>query len=175
MEITDIVAPIAGVALDDEAACATAGVLDTTPSVTWKAGGNEATGTAESDIIYTASVTLSLSEDFMWENTATATVNGKNATSITENNDNTVTITYEFPAAGKDRLVSITAPQSISVANGTAYDAMNLPDTVSIVTEGNTVSTANVFVEPSSLNSLVSTVAPCGSKIVQTSSFSDTI
>jgi len=144
LEITDIVAPIAGVALDDEAACATAGVLDTTPSVTWKADGNEATGTAESDIIYTASVTLSLSEDFMWENTATATVNGKNATSITENNDNTVTITYEFSAAGKDRLVSITEPQSISVANGTTYDAMNLPDTVSIVTEGNTVTTANV-------------------------------
>jgi len=144
LEVTDLAAPVAGVTLDDEAACATAGVLDTTPSVTWKADGNEATGTAESGIVYTASVALRLSGDFMWENTATATVNGKNATSITENNDNTVTITYEFPAAGKDRLVSITAPQSISVANGTAYDAMNLPDTVSIVTEGNTVSTANV-------------------------------
>ena len=44
----------------------------------------------------------------------------------------------------KDKLTSITAPQAITVANGTAYDAMNLPATVSIVTEGNTVSSAPV-------------------------------
>lgn len=47
-------------------------------------------------------------------------------------------------ATAKDKLTSITAPQAITVANGTAYDAMNLPATVSIVTEGNTVSSAPV-------------------------------
>ena len=47
-------------------------------------------------------------------------------------------------ATAKDKLTSITAPQAITVANGTAYDAMNLPATVNIVTEGNTASSAQV-------------------------------
>lgn len=49
-----------------------------------------------------------------------------------------------FLATAKDRLISITTPQAITVANGTAYSDMNLPEQVNIVTEGNTVSSASV-------------------------------
>ena len=43
-----------------------------------------------------------------------------------------------------DKLISITAPASIIVDNGTAYDAMKLPTQVDIVTEGDTVNKADV-------------------------------
>lgn len=43
-----------------------------------------------------------------------------------------------------DKLISITAPASIIVDNGTAYDAMKLPTQVDIVTEGGTVNKADV-------------------------------
>lgn len=43
-----------------------------------------------------------------------------------------------------DKLISITAPASITVANGTAYKDMNLPAQVGIVTGGSTVNKADV-------------------------------
>lgn len=53
-------------------------------------------------------------------------------------------VVYAVEATDKDKLVSITAPNSITVANGTAYDAMNLPSEVKIVTEGHTITSAPV-------------------------------
>ena len=53
-------------------------------------------------------------------------------------------VVYAVEATDKDKLVSITAPNSITVANGTAYDAMNLPSEVKIVTEGHTITGAPV-------------------------------
>lgn len=54
-------------------------------------------------------------------------------------------ITMETPFfSSKDKLISITAPASITVANGTAYKDMNLPAQVGIVTEGGTVNKADV-------------------------------
>ena len=44
----------------------------------------------------------------------------------------------------KDKLLSITTPSPITVPNGTSYEDMNLPDTVEIETEGNTVTSASV-------------------------------
>ena len=52
--------------------------------------------------------------------------------------------TFVYTINLPEKLISITAPQSITVANGTAYADMNLPTTVTIVTEGNTVTTADV-------------------------------
>ena len=93
---------------------------------------------------YTASITLTADTDYEFTDSTTATVLGNSATSVTKNADGTLTVTYAFPATAKDKLTSITAPQAITVANGTAYDAMNLPATVNIVTEGNTASSAQV-------------------------------
>ena len=138
--ITDIDTPVPNTALDTEASCTTEGVKSTTPQITWTPSDT----TAGYNKSYTASVTLTADTGYEFTDSTTATVLGNNATSITKNTDGTLTVTYDFPATAKDKLISITAPQAITVANGTAYDAMNLPATVNIVTEGNTVSSAPV-------------------------------
>ena len=138
--ITDIATPVSNTALDTEASCATTGVSSTTPQITWTSSDT----TAGYNTSYTASITLTATTGYEFIDSTTATVSGNNATSITKNTDGTLTVTYDFPATAKDRLISITTPQAITVANGTAYSDMNLPEQVNIVTEGNTVSSASV-------------------------------
>lgn len=138
--ITDIATPVSNTALDAEASCVIEGVSSTTPQITW----TPSDSTAGYNTSYTASITLTAATGYEFTDSTTATVLGNNATSITKNTDGTLTVTYDFPATAKDKLISITAPQAITVANGTAYDAMNLPATVNIVTEGNTESSAPV-------------------------------
>ena len=138
--ITDIETPVANTTLDTSASCVTTGVSSTTPQITW----TPSNSTAEYNTSYTASITLTADTGYKFVDSTTATINGNTATSVNKNTDGTLTVTYAFPATAKDKLVSITSPQAITVANGTAYDAMNLPATVSIVTEGNTVSSAPV-------------------------------
>lgn len=138
--ITDIETPVSNTALDTEASCATTGVSSTTPQITWTSSDI----TAGYNTSYTASITLTATTGYEFIDSTTATVLGNNATSITKNTDGTLTATYDFPATAKDRLISITTPQAITVANGTAYSDMNLPEQVNIVTEGNTVSSASV-------------------------------
>lgn len=138
--ITDIATPVSNTALDAEASCVTEGVSSTTPQITW----TPSDSIAGYNTSYTASITLTAATGYEFTDSTTATVLGNNATSITKNTDGTLTVTYDFPATAKDKLISITAPQAITVANGTAYDAMNLPATVNIVTEGNTESSAPV-------------------------------
>ena len=138
--ITDIDTPVANTALDTSASCTTTGVSSTTPQITWTPNDT----TAGYNTSYTASITLTADTDYEFTDSTTATVLGNSATSVTKNADGTLTVTYAFPATAKDKLTSITAPQAITVANGTAYDAMNLPATVNIVTEGNTASSAQV-------------------------------
>ena len=138
--ITDIETPVSNTALDTEASCVTTGVSSTTPQITWTSSDI----TAGYNTSYTASITLTATTGYEFIDSTTATVSGNNATSITKNTDGTLTVTYDFPATAKDRLISITTPQAITVANGTAYSDMNLPEQVNIVTEGNTVSSASV-------------------------------
>lgn len=138
--ITDIETPVSNTSLDTEASCATTGVSSTTPQITWTSSDT----TAGYNTSYTASITLTATTGYEFIDSTTATVSGNNATSITKNTDGTLTVTYDFPATAKDRLISITTPQAITVANGTAYSDMNLPEQVNIVTEGNTVSSASV-------------------------------
>ena len=138
--ITDIDTPVPNTALDTEASCTTTGVKSNTPQITWTPSDT----TAGYNKSYTASVTLTADTGYEFTDSTTATVLGNNATSITKNTDGTLTVKYDFPATAKDKLISITAPQSITVANGTAYSAMNLPATLSIVTEGNTETSAPV-------------------------------
>ncbi len=138
--ITDIETPVANTTLDTSAACATTGVRSTTPQITWTPSDT----TAGYNTSYTASIILTAAAGCEFTDSTTATINGNTATSVNKNADGTLTVTYAFPATAKDKLTSITAPQPITVANGTAYDAMNLPATVNIVTEGNTESSAQV-------------------------------
>ena len=138
--ITDIETPVSNTALDTEASCTTIGVSSITPQITWTSSDT----TAGYNTSYTASITLTATTGYEFIDSTTATVSGNNATSITKNTDGALTVTYDFPATAKDRLMSITTPQAITVVNGTAYSDMNLPEQVNIVTEGNTVSSASV-------------------------------
>ena len=138
--ITDIDIPTANTALDTSASCTTTGVRNTAPQITWTPSAT----TAGYNTSYTARITLTADTGYAFTDSTTATINGNTATSVKKNVDGTLTVTYAFPATAKDKLTSITAPQAITVANGTAYSAMNLPDQVNIVTEGNTVSSASV-------------------------------
>lgn len=138
--ITDIETPVSNTALDTEASCTTIGVSSITPQITWTSSDT----TAGYNTSYTASITLTATTGYEFIDSTTVTVSGNNATSITKNADGALTVTYDFPATAKDRLMSITTPQAITVVNGTAYSDMNLPEQVNIVTEGNTVSSASV-------------------------------
>ena len=138
--ITDIDIPAANTALDTSASCTTTGVSNTTPQITWTPSAT----TAGYNTSYIASIILTAAAGYEFTDSTTATINGNTATSVNKNADGTLTVTYVFPATAKDKLTSITAPQAITVANGTTYSAMNLPEQVNIVTEGNTVSSASV-------------------------------
>lgn len=59
------------------------------------------------------------------------------------NSDGTLTVTVEF-VLSKDTLLNIVEPDSITVANGTAYKDMNLPTQVTIETGGGSMDKANV-------------------------------
>lgn len=59
------------------------------------------------------------------------------------NPDGTLTITVKFKLE-KDKLISIDFPEPITVANGTAYEDMNLPTQVAIKTKGSTIDKADV-------------------------------
>ena len=138
--ITDIDIPTANTALDTSASCTTTGVRNTAPQITWTPSAT----TAGYNTSYTARITLTADTGYAFTDSTTAAINGNTATSVKKNVDGTLTVTYAFPATAKDKLTSITAPQAITVANGTAYSAMNLPDQVNIVTEGKTESSAQV-------------------------------
>ena len=149
VEVTSIIAPMVDATFDTEAACATTGISSTTPTVTWTPN----VTTAGYNTTYTASVTLTTADDYEFASEVAATVNGENATSVTKNDNGTVTVTYEFPATDMAKLISITAPSGITVANGTTYAAMGLPANVAIVTEGNTETTATVAWDTTAPNS----------------------
>lgn len=147
VEITEIDTPVSNTALDTSAVCATQGVSTTAPAVTWTPNATN----AGYNTSYTASVTLAASANYEFTDSVIVTINGNNA-SVKKNEDGTLTVIYTFPVTAKDKLTSITAPGTVTVANGTAYKDMNLPTQVNIVTEGNTVDKAAVTWDTASGN-----------------------
>ena len=98
--ITGIDAPKSNTALDTEADCNTTGVSNAKPTVTWDSSDSKA-GYGK---IYTASITLTASEGYKFADSATATVNGNPATSVTKNANGTLKVTYAFPATDKHNI-----------------------------------------------------------------------
>lgn len=98
--ITDITAPVAGEALDTVAGCVTQGVSSTTPTVEWKVNDVDASGNADYSKEYTAHITLTKADSYVFNNTTTATVNGKRA-NVAYNNNGTITVSYTFPATAQ--------------------------------------------------------------------------
>ena len=90
---------------------------------------------------YTVHITFTPAGGYKFSNSTEIQINNVKGTSVPINGK----ITMETPFfSSKDKLISITAPASITVANGTAYEDMNLPAQVDIVTEGGTVNKADV-------------------------------
>ena len=90
---------------------------------------------------YTAHITFTPAGGYKFSNSTEIQINDVKGTSVPIDGK----ITMETPFfSSKDKLISITAPASITVANGTAYKDMNLPVQVGIVTEGGTVNKADV-------------------------------
>ena len=138
-----IEAPVAGNWLAGEAACATTGVSSTEPVLTWTPNDDSVVGGRE----YTASVTLTAADDYAFADSTTATVNGVTATSVTKNNNGTLTVTHSFTAATvKDKLKEIIAPDPVTAPNGMFYWKIEelLPKTVDIMLENQTVTSASV-------------------------------
>lgn len=90
---------------------------------------------------YTAHITFKPAKGYVFSNSTEIQINDRKSTSIPI--DGKITVETSF-FSSKDKLISITAPASITVANGTAYKDMNLPAQVGIVTEGRTVNKADV-------------------------------
>ena len=90
---------------------------------------------------YTAHITFTPAKGYAFADLTKIQINDKKGTSVPI--DGKITVETPF-FSSKDKLKSITAPASITVANGTAYEDMNLPAQVDIVTEGGTVNKADV-------------------------------
>lgn len=90
---------------------------------------------------YTAHITFTPAKGYAFADSTKIQINDKKSTSVPI--DGKITVETPF-FSSKDKLKSITAPASITVANGTAYEDMNLPAQVDIVTEGSTVNKADV-------------------------------
>ena len=91
---------------------------------------------------YTAHITFTPAKGYVFSNSMEIQINDRKSTSVPI--DGKITVETPF-FSSKDKLISITAPASITVANGTAYEDMNLPAQVGIVTEGRTVNKADVL------------------------------
>ena len=137
-------APTLGEALASDITVQNTGVVSIAPATKWTVGTTEVTGTADYDTAYTVTMNFATGDREYFDDTLTATVNGEPAT-ITKNTDGTATVSYTFPAIEKDKLISITQPQRLTVANKTAYEDMNLPTTVAIETDKGNVTQAAVI------------------------------
>ena len=98
--ITGVDAPKSNTAFDTAAVCESAGVSNAKPTVTWDSSDSKA-GYGK---IYTASITLTASEGYVFADSTTVTVNGNPATSVTKNANGTLTVTYTFPATDKHNI-----------------------------------------------------------------------
>ena len=140
--ITDIVQPTAAADLSTTAKCENAQVSTSAPTVTWTP--TSTSGKAEYYTAYTASVTLSPADEYRFTSDTAATVNGNAATSVTKNDDGTLTVTYTFPTTAKPKLRYIIPPSPLEFENGTlpAIIFYNVPAKVEIVTEAGTFKAA---------------------------------
>ena len=140
--------PKGNMPFDTTAECTTAGVERV--SVKWTdTDGNEQSGNANFyPWTYIANFTFTATDGCVFSSTPEVVINNGDVMleydGVTLNPDGTLSVKSYDVLSAKDKLTSITAPQSIIVANGTSYDDMGLPTSVTIVTEGNTVTAADV-------------------------------
>lgn len=134
--------------LDEEAATETEGVTLSAVTYTVKDSEEAVTGDAKFNTTYVASITVTAKEGYKFD-TAIAekdvTINEEAVTSLTKNEDGTITVTYETTTP-KAALVKIITPDDITVEYGAPKTAegLGLPATVTIETEDAAVTSAKV-------------------------------
>ena len=146
--ITDVDSIKPTFALDKEAATKTEGVTLSAVTYTVKGSEEAVTETAKFNTTYVASITITAKEGYKF-GTAIAenniTINGNAVTSLTKNEDGTITVTSETttPMAA---LTKIITPDDITVEYGAPKTAegLGLPATVTIETEDAAVTSAKV-------------------------------
>ena len=104
--ITDIDTPVSNTALDTEALCTTEGVSSTRPQITWTPSDTIA---GDYNTSYIASITLTADTGYKFADNVTATVLGNPATSVTKNEDGTLTVIQKF-TTDKRKIDSVDAP-----------------------------------------------------------------
>lgn len=134
--------PVPGKSLAEEINKSTTDVNYTASSIEW----NTTDETAGYYKEYTASVTLTPKTGYAFIDMyidgspikTSASVNGFDATSVTKNNDGTLTVTYEFDPTAKDEFVKAYDPDPITVENGTSLEDIKalIPETVKVDTKG---------------------------------------
>ena len=140
--------PKGNMPFDTTAECDTVGVANVI--VKWtNTEGDEQNGSAQFyPWTYIVNFTFTAEDGYAFSSTPEVVINNGDIMleydGVTLNPDGTLSVKSFDVLSAKDKLTSITASQSITVANGTAYADMDLPTTVTIVTEGNTVTTADV-------------------------------
>lgn len=143
--ITDLDAPMGGRALDTDAISVTEGVEKI--EVAWTSNhevSEDEKLSAKYNTLYTAEITVRAGNGYIFTSTTDVLINAETYSGEIKDNGKTLVVTSKTFRTEKDKLISITDPQSIRVANGTAYASMNLPTEVNIVTEGGTATSASV-------------------------------
>ena len=108
VSISGITAPAAGAEPDTTAT--TGDSSYTVSAVSWSPA---VSGSFNYDTEYTASVTVTASSGYYFADDVTATVNGKNASSVIKNSNGTLTVSYTFPRTASAPAVSYQLADSL--------------------------------------------------------------
>lgn len=98
--------------------------------------------TAKYNTTYTWTAKISAREEYYLVDNVGVCINGQEAT-VKENEDGTLSVSGEWTTA-KAKVTKVESPAAITVENGTAVNALGLPETVSITTEDNSKTKAAV-------------------------------
>ena len=133
----NIKAPIEGEELSKQISCYAEGVAEA--KITWD---KEIAGYYPDTC--KAQITFTPADGYIFTGNTVLNINAeKRNDGKVLNPDGTLTITVKFELE-KDKLIRIDSPEPITVANGTAYEDMNLPTQVAIETKGSTINKADV-------------------------------
>lgn len=133
----DIKAPIEGEELSKQISCYAEGVAEA--KITWD---KEIAGYYPDTC--KAQITFTPADGYIFTENTVLNINDEERNDgKVLNPDGTLTITVKFKLE-KDKLIRIDSPEPITVANGTAYEDMNLPTQVAIETKGSTINKADV-------------------------------
>ena len=130
--VTGMDAPEAGLAFDTSAACNTTGITTNTPAITYTTAGDngdvQATGNADWNKVYKASVTLATGSVnnntfYVFDNSVSATIDGVElSNSIAPNADGTLTLTKEFDRTAKRKITGVTTAPEVPTTFTTYYN-----------------------------------------------------